>query len=279
MRPAIEELRHAFDSGEFVLHYQPILRLRDGRMAGAEVLLRWNRPRDGLVPPAQFLPVLAESRLVVEIGCWAVREAARQAVSWRMLYGREVADWVAVAMPARFLDDVAPLAASLRAIGNSGFAADRIMLGIGEAALLRHPPTTRAALAALAALGVRVAVEDFTGAAAPLLRRAPIDTIKIDAGRDAAADTPPAEMLRAVAESGTAIIAGGIADAAQRDRLAAVGCGFGQGYLFAEPMDGALLGAYALSHAVGPSGPAPQQPDAAAAALNRPTSRGRSQAR
>jgi predicted signal transduction protein with EAL and GGDEF domain len=87
-----EELRRALDVGEFTLHYQPIIHLADGRLVGAEALLRWNHPSDGLVSPGTFIPVLEETALIVPVGCWAVHEAVRQMQSWRLLYGRDIID-------------------------------------------------------------------------------------------------------------------------------------------------------------------------------------------
>ncbi|HVH78213.1 MAG TPA: diguanylate cyclase, partial [Stellaceae bacterium] len=74
----LDQLRAALDENQFVLHYQPILRLDDGHVVGAEALLRWNHPSDGLVPPAAFLPVLEETGLIVPVGCWVLRETVRQ---------------------------------------------------------------------------------------------------------------------------------------------------------------------------------------------------------
>jgi len=92
----LNQLRRALDEGEFVLHYQPILALADQRVVGAEALLRWKHPSEGLLPPAEFLPLLEESGLIVPVGCWVIREVARQMQVWRMLYGRDMLEWVSV---------------------------------------------------------------------------------------------------------------------------------------------------------------------------------------
>src|SRR5262249_14264182 len=134
-----EQLRRAFDNGEFLLHYQPVVRLGDARMVGAEALLRWNHPSDGLVAPATFLPALEETGLIVEVGAWVIREAARQIESWRMLYGRDISGWVSVNLSPRQFDDPGPLLASLRGIQQAGFAVRQLKVEVTEAGLRRNP--------------------------------------------------------------------------------------------------------------------------------------------
>jgi diguanylate cyclase (GGDEF)-like protein len=252
-----EQLRRAFDNGEFALRYQPLVRLRDGRMVGAEALLRWNHPSEGLVAPGAFLPALEESGLIVEVGCWVIREVVRQVESWHMLYGRDIVDWVAVNLSARQFNDPAPLLTTLRCIYDRGFSVNRLKFEIAETALTRKPEISRAALAELEQLGVRVAIDDFGTGHSSLtsLRHYPVDTIKIDGEFIGQIGTPQGEklveaLLNIARGYGASIIAEGIETAAQRDFLRASGCDLGQGYLFAEPMQGAQLGAYALIHAV-----------------------------
>jgi diguanylate cyclase (GGDEF)-like protein len=263
-----EQLRRALDNGELVLHYQPILRLGDNRMVGAEALLRWNHPSEGLVASAAFLPILEETGLIVEVGCWVVREAVRQVESWRLLYGRDIIDWVSVNLSARQLYDPSTLLATLRGIHDGGLSVHRLKLEIGETALMRNPEITRTVLAELFRLGIRIAIDDFGTAHSALsgLKHYPVDTIKIAAGFTAQIGTPEGEklaqaVLNMARSCDAALIAEGIETVAQRDFLHAGGCDFGQGYLFAEPMDGALLGAYALTHPANAGrGPARQRP-------------------
>jgi diguanylate cyclase (GGDEF)-like protein len=273
-----EQLRRGFDNGEFVLHYQPVLRLSDNRMVGAEALLRWNHPSEGLATSATFLPVLEDTGLIVEVGSWVIREAVRQVESWRVLYGRDIVDWVSVNISGRQFNDPAPLLTTLRAIHGGGFSVHRLKLEMTESAIMRDPEITRAVLAELRELGIRIAIDDFGTGYSSLnsLRHYPIDTIKIDGEFVAQIGTAEGEklaqaLLDIARMFGATIIAEGIETEAQRAFLRSGGCGFGQGYLFAEPMDGALLGAYALTHAV--------NGDPRSAAVNPPTSAGRLRAR
>lgn len=275
-----EQLQRAFEEGEFLLHYQPVLRLSDQRMIGAEALLRWNHPSEGLVTSTAFLPVLEETGQIDEVGCWAIREVVRQIESWRILYGRDIVDWVSVNLSRRQFDDPTPLLAALRAIHEGGFPVHRLRLEIAETTLARNPAATQAVFGELRELGIRLAVDDFGTGFSSLrsLRHYPVDAIKIDAEFVAMIGSEEGEklaqaLLDIARVPGATIVAEGIETEAQRDFLREAGCDFGQGYLFAEPMDGALLGAYALTHAVaGDARPAPGR--ASAAAINPPTSAG-----
>ena len=253
----LDQLRRALDQGEFVLHYQPILDLASGRVVGAEALLRWNHPSDGLVAPGDFLPLLEQSGLIVPVGCWVIREVARQSQVWQMLYGRKMIDWVAVNVSPRQFNDPAPLLATLREIGDSGFPLDRLKIEITESAVMREPEVTKAVLGQLRDLGIRVALDDFgTGySALGALRHYSVDTIKIDRDFTTRLDTEDGRelvmaLLRIARIYGAAVVAEGVETAAQRDILHDAGCDLGQGYLFARPMDGGFFGAYALTHLV-----------------------------
>jgi diguanylate cyclase (GGDEF)-like protein len=253
----LDQLRAALDENQFVLHYQPILRMGDGRVVGAEALLRWNHPSDGLVPPAAFLPVLEETGLIVPVGCWVLRETVRQMQVWQMLYGRDLLDWVSVNVSPRQFNDPSVLLATLAEIRDSGFPLSRLKIEITESAVMRNPEVTRAVLAELQELGIRIAIDDFgTGySALGALRDYHVDTIKIDRGFTAAIDTPDGKelvlaMLKIARIYGADVVAEGVETVAERDTLRRNGCGYAQGYLFAKPMDGSFFGAFALTHLV-----------------------------
>jgi diguanylate cyclase (GGDEF)-like protein len=253
----LDQLRCALDENQFVLHYQPILRLDDGRVVGAEALLRWNHPSDGLVSPAAFLPVLEDTGLIVPVGCWVLRETVRQLQVWQMLYGRDLLDWVSVNVSARQFNDPSILLSTLAEIRDSGFPLSRIKIEITESAVMRNPEVTRAVLTELQELGIRVAIDDFgTGySALGALRDYPVDMIKIDQGFTQRVDTADGQelvlaMLKIARIYGADVVAEGVETAAQRDFLRRHNCGYVQGYLFAKPMDGSFFGAFALTHLV-----------------------------
>jgi diguanylate cyclase (GGDEF)-like protein len=253
----LDQLRRALDEGEFVLHYQPVLNLADSRVVGAEALLRWNHPSEGLVSPKDFLPLLEDSGLIVPVGCWVIREVVRQMQVWQMLYGRDMLEWVSVNVSARQFNDPSLLLATLSEINDSDFSLDRLKLEITESAVMRNPELTRAVLGKFHDFGIRVALDDFgTGySALGALRHYTVDTIKIDREFTARLDTEDGRelvlaLLKIARIYGAAVVTEGIETAAQCDMLHAMGCDFGQGYLFAKPMDGSLFGAYALTHLV-----------------------------
>jgi diguanylate cyclase (GGDEF)-like protein len=253
----LDQLRCALDENQFVLHYQPILRLGDGHVVGAEALLRWNHPSDGLVAPAAFLPVLEESGLIVPVGCWVLRETVRQLQVWQMLYGRDLLDWVSVNVSARQFNDPSILLSTLAEIRDSGFPLSRLKIEITESAVMRNPEVTRAVLGELQELGIRIAIDDFgTGySALGALRDYQVDTIKIDRGFTARVDTEDGRelvlaMLKIARIYGADVVAEGVETPVERDFLRRNNCGYGQGYLFAKPMDGSFFGAFALTHLV-----------------------------
>jgi diguanylate cyclase (GGDEF)-like protein len=253
----LDQLRGALDENQFVLHYQPIQRLADGRVIGAEALLRWNHPSDGLVAPAAFLPVLEESGLIVPVGCWVLRETVRQMQVWQMLYGRDLLDWVSVNVSARQFNDPSILLATLAEIRDSGFPLSRLKIEITESAVMRNTEVTRAVLTELQELGIRIAIDDFgTGySALGALRDYQVDMIKIDRGFTARVDTDDGKelvlaMLKIARIYGADVVAEGVETVLERDFLRRSGCGYAQGYLFAKPMDGSFFGAFALTHLV-----------------------------
>jgi diguanylate cyclase (GGDEF)-like protein len=253
----LDQLHRAVDEGEFVLHYQPILSLKDGRVVGAEALLRWNHPSDGLVPPAVFLPLLEESGLIVPVGCWVIRDVVRQMQVWHMLYGRAMIDWVSVNVSPRQFNDPAPLLTTLAEINEGGFPLDRLKMELTESAFMRNPEMARGVIGELRDLGIRVALDDFgTGySALGALRQLTVDTIKIDCDFTARLDTAEGKelvlaLLRIARIYGADVVAEGVETVLQRDTLHEAGCGFAQGFLFAKPMDGRFFGAYALTHLV-----------------------------
>ncbi|HTT80697.1 MAG TPA: EAL domain-containing protein [Stellaceae bacterium] len=249
-----EELRRGYDNGEFMLHYQPVLRLRDHRMVGAEALLRWNHPSEGLAPAAAFVPVLEETGLIVEVGCWVIREAIRQLESWRLLYGRDIVEWISVNLSARQLDNPVALLATARLIHQASFPVHRLRLEIAETVLRHDPGHRRALLDELTGLGIRLALDDF-GAGPGAFDSAhlhQVDTVKIDARLVAQCGSEEGRklaraLLDLAAARGVAAVAKTVETQAQRDFMYGSGCGFGQGALFAQPMDAARLGAYALT--------------------------------
>ncbi|HEY0777827.1 MAG TPA: GGDEF domain-containing phosphodiesterase, partial [Gemmatirosa sp.] len=251
------DLRVAVDEGQFELVYQPILRLGSetpddavpaaacdsANLTGAEALLRWRHPTRGPVAPGEFIAVAERTGVIVPIGRWVVRAACREAAGWPP--GPHGPLTVAVNVSARQLADPGLLEDVAGALAVSGLAPHRLLLEITETALADGSDVTLGRLRALKALGVQLAIDDFgTGySSLAYLQRFPVDVLKIDKafvdGVHGTATSGPA-IVRAIVALGHALglrtVGEGVETAAQCAALRALGCGYGQGYLFARPL-------------------------------------------
>ncbi len=241
------ELQRAIARRELVLHYQPIIELATGAVAGVEALVRWIHPERGVVPPAAFIPIAEATGLIVPLGRLVLDAACRAAAEWRALGAH--ATTVAVNVSGRqlqhatFVEDVAAV------LHASGLAPQRLVLEVTESVLLADLETALGRLEALRALGVQLALDDFgTGySSLAYLQRLPVDVLKID--RTFTADLTAGGRRSAVARAvgmfagalGLRTVAEGIETPEQHAELAALGCGFGQGYLYAPPLAPAAL--------------------------------------
>jgi predicted signal transduction protein with EAL and GGDEF domain len=241
-RACREGLRRAVLRDEFVLHYQPQVRLSDGALMGAEALIRWQHPEHGLLPPAAFLDVLDNSPDAARIGDWVLRTACVQAEAWRAggLHPFRIGVNLFAAQ-FRGGDLAARVAASL---AETGLPPEALELEITETIILRHDPQVDAALQALRAMGVGIAFDDYgTGyASLSLLKNFPLTRLKIDRGfvNGLCVDRRDAAIVRAVIDLsrrfGLTVIAEGVETQEQRRRLLSKGCQEAQGYLFGRPM-------------------------------------------
>lgn len=173
-------LRQALERGEFRLHYQPKVSLHDGRLTGAEALIRWQDPESGLVPPARFIPVLEETGLINDVGWWALRQAVEDARRWRK----------AGLPPVRIAVNVSPLQlrhpafvpAAWRAIADDSMSPACLELEITESVIMDSIQHNVGVLQAIREMGVHIAIDDFgTGfSSLSYLSRLPVDALKID---------------------------------------------------------------------------------------------------
>jgi diguanylate cyclase (GGDEF)-like protein/PAS domain S-box-containing protein len=238
-----QELQHALEHGELRLFYQPSIDLATGELVGAEALVRWQHPERGLLGPDSFLRVAEESGLIVPLGRWVVKEAARQLAEWRQQ--PETAHLrLSLNLGARELThpDVVPTV--LRAIRESGIDPGALTIEVTESTAMADQETGFRALHELSSVGLRVAIDDFGTGYSSLdqLRRMPVDVVKVDrsfvqAMSDGSSDR---ELVAAVVGMGRAlnllVVAEGIETDEQADLLRELGCDFGQGFLFARPL-------------------------------------------
>ncbi len=241
-RLALEnDLRRAIDQDELLLHFQPQFSLREGRVIGAEVLLRWHHPRLGLLPPSEFITIAEESGLICTLSDWVVEAACRQFAQWRA-DGRGLAR-VAVNLSAiefgrnDIVERIAGRAERHR------MPRDALEIELSENVLLHDAPAVLAKLEQLRQRGVRITIDDFGTRYSSLghLRRFPINGIKIDQSfvRDITHGervSPVIHAIVAIARGfGLELVAEGVETVVQREALAALGCNEMQGFLFAEP--------------------------------------------
>lgn len=233
-------IRHALERDEFVLHYQPKLDLRSGRIVGAEALIRWFQPRSGWVSPADFIPVAEDSGLIVPLTQWVLRQACEQAQAWRGMGLPPLCMSVNVSpIDFRQRDFVDNLAAILK---QSGLPPARLELEITESVLMQNVDETVDILQKIKAMGVRLALDDFgTGySSLSYLRRFPIDVLKIDQSfvRGLNVNSQDAQLISAIIGMGKSlelnIIAEGVETVEQLNFLKTQQCEEGQGFLFSK---------------------------------------------
>lgn len=243
------DLHHALDRGEFRLHYQPKIDLASGATIGAEALLRWQHPARGMISPAEFIPALEDTGLIVPVGDWVIRQACSQLRAF--IDQGLVPVPIAINLSAkqfrrRNLDQV------IRELLESrGIAAGLLELEITESSLMDDPGDAIRQLQALRAAGFTISVDDFgTGySSLAYLTRLPISTLKIDQTFVCAAPSEPAsaaivKMVIDMARTlGLNVVAEGIETDAHVAFLRAHGCEQGQGYHFGKPLPASALSA------------------------------------
>jgi diguanylate cyclase (GGDEF)-like protein/PAS domain S-box-containing protein len=236
------DLHRAVARGEIHLVYQPLVDLATGRTVGAEALARWHHPRRGLVPPVEFIPLAEETGAVVEIGRWVLGEAARQARVWHREMGED-APPISVNVSVRQLAEDGFADVALDAVLTAGARPEWLVLELTESMLATAAGDPVAQLAALRAAGFRLAIDDFgTGySSLSYLSRLPVDELKIDRSFVQALEAggEEAALVRMIIELAHALslvtVAEGVETEAQMATLMAMGCQWGQGYLFARP--------------------------------------------
>jgi len=265
-----QDLRGALERREFVLHFQPLVGLADGRLQGAEALLRWQHPQRGLVPPIEFVALLEEMGQIHAVGHWVLKEACLQMQRW--LAAGACIDKVAVNVSPRQFARQSDFVEQVRLVlEETGLPPQHLQLEITEGALMAHDHASLAVLNELRALGVSLAIDDFgTGySSLAYLRRFPVQVLKIDRCfvRDMLDSPQDANIVRAIVQMahslGMRVTAEGVEHRGQRDALAALGCETGQGFALGRPMasDALLARLERQDAAPAPRPAAPAEPE------------------
>jgi diguanylate cyclase (GGDEF)-like protein/PAS domain S-box-containing protein len=237
-------LRSALDHGEITLNYQPVVDMASGRPVAYEALMRWTHPVLGPIGPVDFIPVAEDTGLIVPLGRWALLAACTHAAS----LGPDGAP-VSVNLAPRQLSYPGIVADVADALEHTGLEPSKLLLELTESALLEGADSPLSVLEELKALGVALVLDDFgTGySSLSYLQRFPLDGLKIDRafvaemttdGRDAALVQAVVTMARSL---GLTVVPEGIETESQREALLALGCRYGQGFLFGHPLPASEL--------------------------------------
>ena len=245
----VADLRRGIERDELVLHYQPKIALADGSCRGVEALVRWQHPERGLLPPSEFLELSEHTGLIRPLTRWVLREALAQARRWRA-GGLEVPVAINLSVRVLSMDVAAEIAALLRECNAPG---EWLEIEITETVMMADPAEGFEALEALAALGIRLSVDDFGTGFSSLgyLKRLPVSEIKID--RAFVTDMDQDESDHAIVRStidlaghlGLEVVAEGVETAWVLDELRRLGCDCAQGFFISPPLEADAVAAWA----------------------------------
>ena len=235
------DLQSALANEEFFLVYQPTFDLQEMTPTGVEALIRWRRPGRGVIQPEDFIPLLEESKLILDVGAWVLREACAQAAGWQQ-EGRPLALSVNVSQLQLDTDDL--IADVKGALASSGLPPEALTLEITETSLMSNTEETARRLFELKALGVRIAVDDFGTGYSSLthLRQFPVDVLKIDRSFVSQLDDggENAILLQTLVQLGKALEIETTAEGVERPQDLSLirdkECDNAQGFLFARPL-------------------------------------------
>jgi len=242
------ELSLGVGKSEFDVFYQPILALQTGALAGVEALVRWRHPTRGLITPDEFIPLAEENGTILPLGRWVLEESCRQVAEWTETQRTKPLTLTVNLSAAQlrepgFMDDLDRILAETR------LAPSQLVLEMTETAMFHDTSTTIARLQDLRARGIRIAIDDFGTGYSSLgyLRRFPVDILKI--ARDFVDDDSaewafPAAIIALGRTLNLRIVAEGIEQEWQLERLRSLGCELGQGFYFARPTDATGFEAY-----------------------------------
>lgn len=254
------DLRQAVKQDQFVLHYQPQFELASGRLIGAEALIRWQHPSEGLLQPGRFIGIAEQTGLIVEMGEWVLHQACRQAMAWQRA-GLPVLTMAVNMSAVQFLHG--DVEQSVRtALAQSGLDPQRLELELTESVLLHDMDRMLTLINNLKQLGLKLAIDDFgTGySSLSYLKKFKVDRLKIDQSfvRDIDRDADDTAIVRAIVQMARALnlstLAEGVETDAQRRFLSEQGCDEVQGFFYSKPLPPDEFEAFVRSCSVARSG-------------------------
>jgi diguanylate cyclase (GGDEF)-like protein len=238
------DLRNALDRNEFCIFYQPLVSLHTREVTGFEALVRWQRPRVGLIGPGEFIKVAEETGLILALGKWVLLEACQQTRIWQSRYPRHSQLTVSVNVSAKQFTQPNLASEVLAGLQTAHLDPSCLNLELTETMAMTDAERTRNIFSELKALGVRLSIDDFGTGYSSLnyLRRFPVDTLKIDRSFISNIDIDDnrkivATMVMLAHNLGLQVIAEGAETEDQLTQLIELDCEFAQGYLFSKPLE------------------------------------------
>lgn len=256
-------LRHAIDTAQLRLHYQPQVRLSSGRLDSIEALVRWQKEDGQLVEPEQFIPLAEDSGLIIPLGRWVLQQACRQMKCW---LDQGLTMRVAVNISGLQIISSNWLGTVKDVLEETGLPARHLELEITESYVIQHLDQVAEVLEQLRELGIRISIDDFgTGySSLSYLKRLPVDALKVDRSfiRDVPKSPSDGKIISAIiamtAQLGLEVVAEGVENAAQLSFLSQRDCDLVQGYLIASPQSASELDEWIVRHYRQESGSAGQ---------------------
>jgi predicted signal transduction protein with EAL and GGDEF domain len=258
---AERRLREAIERGEFQVRYQPVVSLWTRRLVAVEAMLHWDDPQRGPIDPADFLPALEDTGLIVPVGRWLLRQACAQSCAWATQSPDRSPLQVTITVSPREVSQSDFVEQLHAALADTGARADSIVIEIDERSLLGDLGLLRQTLRAVRDLGVRIGLDDFGSGLGSLghLRTFEVDVLKIDQSYvasldDSQRDQAVVEHVIGLAKAlGIVTLAAGVESPAQIERLGNLGCDLALGPYFATPQPAAVIGELLATPAVAPT--------------------------
>jgi diguanylate cyclase (GGDEF)-like protein/PAS domain S-box-containing protein len=238
------DLRRAIEQDEFLLYYQPVMNAESEKISGFEALIRWQHPRRGIVPPGDFIAIAEETKLIIPIGRWVIREACKQARIWQRAFPKQELNVSVNIAPQQFtdpnlIDDIRNVLEETKLPGQ------RLKVEITESAIMENPNEVAYRLNQIREMGVQLHVDDFGTGYSSLshLHRFPIDALKVDRSFviSMGESDENMEIVRTIIALARNLklktVAEGVETRGALEQLKKLGCDFAQGYFFSHPME------------------------------------------
>ncbi|NQV57382.1 MAG: EAL domain-containing protein [Rhodospirillales bacterium] len=250
------DLRRAIEKEEFVLAYQPVMDAETEQIAGFEALIRWQHPERGFIPPGDFISIAEETKLIIPIGRWVIREACKQARKWQRKFPKRVLNISVNIAPEQFSDP--NLIEDIRsALADSKLPGQRLKVEITESAIMENPLEVTNRMDEIRKMGIQLHVDDFGTGYSSLshLHRFPIDALKVDRSFviSMGESEDNMEIVRTIIALAHNLklktVAEGVETRNDLEQLKKLGCDYAQGYYFSRPMEVSKATEYIMNHA------------------------------